>query len=143
MKRRPGELILFDQPVSRPVIVRADWPADFAEQFWRAYPRRVAKKVAMAALKRVRQSGEVAFTDLLAAVERYAESVAGQDPQYVAHAATWLNQWRWEDEPQHLGNTRHGQHKVSAAESWAARRLADVEDQERRNRPRLAASNDR
>jgi hypothetical protein len=121
----------------------ATWPSDFAEQFWRTYPRRVAKRAAIASLERVRRSGEVTFPVLLEAVARYAASVADKDRQYVAHASTWLNGARWEDAVEHLGNAHHGQRKVSAAEGWAARRLADVEDQERRNRPRLAASNDR
>jgi hypothetical protein len=119
------------------------WPADFIEQFWHAYPRRVAKRAAIAALERVRRSGEIAFAPLLEAVARYADSVAGKDPQYIAHASTWLNQDRWEDEPAHLGNTCHAQRKASNAEGWADRRLAELEDQERRNRPRLVASNDR
>jgi hypothetical protein len=73
MRRRRSQLTLLGQPAS------GDWPADFAEQFWRLYPRRVAKKAALAALARVRRSGEVAFPDLLAAVERYADSVVGKD----------------------------------------------------------------
>jgi hypothetical protein len=71
---------------------------DFVDQFWRAYPRRVAKKAAVAALDRVRRSDEVDFPRLLDAVRQYARSVAGKDMQYVAHPATWLNQGRWDDE---------------------------------------------
>src|SRR5882672_4241829 len=119
------------------------WPADFTHQFWRIYPRRVAKKAALAALERVRRSGEVTFTALLEAVDRYAESVAGKDPQFIAHATTWLNQGRWEDEPAHLGNMHHGQHRVSNAEGWATRRRAAIESEKGTNRPRLVASNTR
>jgi hypothetical protein len=91
------------QPTSRKHI-RHEWPSDFAERFWAAYPRHVAKRAAMASLERVRRSDEVAFTSLLEAVERYAESVARIEPLYVAHAATWLNNRRWEDEPAHLAS---------------------------------------
>jgi hypothetical protein len=140
MKRRPGELILFDRPVSRPVKVRADWPVDFSEQFWRVYPRRVAKKAALAALERVRRSGEVAFSRLLAAVERYADSVAGKEIQFVAHPATWLNQGRWEDDPASLGHG-HAQRRISSTEGWAERRHAQIEGAERPHGPLLITSN--
>jgi hypothetical protein len=123
-------------------VVTADWPAEYANQFWRAYPRRVAKKPAMEALERLRRSGDVTFTALLAAVERYAESVRGTDPKYVCHASTWLNQERWTDETEHLGNT-HGQRKVFSAERWAADRRAEIESKECTNRPRLVASHTR
>jgi hypothetical protein len=141
MSRR--QRFLFDPSASRLAVVPCDWPADFADRFWRAYPRRIAKRAAIAALERVRRSGEVAFTPLLEAVERYAESVAGKDPQYTAHASTWLNQGRWEDEPTHLGNTYHGQRKLCNAEGWANRRRTEIEGHERTNRPRLIASNTR
>jgi hypothetical protein len=75
------------------------WPADYGEQFWEAYPRRVAKKAAMKALDNVRKSGEVPFEVLLSAVLTYARAVAGKDVQYVAHPATWLNAGRWDDDP--------------------------------------------
>ena len=134
---------LFALTGSRPCVACLDWPTDFAEQFWRAYPRRVAKRAGIAALERVRQTGEVPFASLLEAVERYAESIAGSDPKYIAHAATWLNGARWEDEPEGLAGQGDGQRKVSNAEGWANRRRAEIESPERTNRPRLIASNTR
>ena len=111
------------------------WPPDYAEQFWRAYPRRVAKKAALRALERVRRSGEFSFSALLAAVDRYAAATASKDIQFVAHPATWLNHGRWDDEPAHITDTHHGQRKISAAESWEQRCLADLERQTGANRP--------
>jgi hypothetical protein len=32
-------------------------------------------------------------------MDRYAKSVEGSDPKFVAHPATWLNGERWDDEP--------------------------------------------
>jgi|SRR5215831_18374610 len=119
------------------------WPADFAERFWAAYPRRVAKKAAMRALDRVRRLGEVEFPALLEAVALYAESVAGKDLQFVAHASTWLNQGRWEDDPDHLGNTYNASRRTSSAESWANRRRTCLEGQACGDRPRLVAANSR
>jgi hypothetical protein len=119
------------------------WPPDYQSKFWAAYPRRVAKKAAMTALERVRRSGEVTFTALLAAVERYAASVAMKDIQFVAHATTWINQGRWEDDPEHLESTYYGTRKISSAEGWASRRRDRLEGQEGGDRPRLLAAKPR
>lgn len=74
------------------------WPEDWFAQFWSAYPRRVAKKSAWKALERVHRNQEVEFEVLIAAVKNFARSVAGNDPQYIPHPATWVNQGRWDDE---------------------------------------------
>lgn len=66
----------------------------FNDIFWRAYPRRVAKKVAWKSLQRINPDEELRDR-MISAVRRYAEST---DPKYLAHPATWLNQERWEDE---------------------------------------------
>jgi hypothetical protein len=121
--------------------MKSDWPEGYAALFWATYPRRIAKKAAMAALERARRSGEVAFSDLMMAVERYAESVATKDIQFVAHASTWLNQGRWDDDPTHLESTTYGVRKVSSAEGWASRRRSGLEGQAGPDRPRLVASN--
>ncbi len=120
------------------------WPPNAFDEFWRLYPRRVAKKAAVQALRRVERSGEVAFASLLEAVDRYAESVAGKDPQYIAHPTTWLHQGRWEDDPAGLGGVQNGQRKISAAEGWAGRRMAETQSKKRPDKPRcLVASNTR
>ena len=121
----------------------SDWPADYAEQFWCAYPRRIAKKAAMRALERARRSNEVAFTELMAAVERYASAVAMKDIQFVAHAATWLNGGRWEDDPGHLEGSYHAIRKIGSAKSWASERRGRLGGQAGGDPPRLAASNSR
>ena len=116
------------------------WPSNYAEQFWRIYPRRVAKRAAMKALDRVRRSGEVSFAELLAAVERYAAATSTKDIQFVCHAATWLNAGRWDDEPAHITDTYYGQRKISNAEAWERRCRADLERQTSANqRLRLVA----
>ena len=35
---------------------------------------------------------------LLKAMQNYAASVKHEDPKYICHPTTWLNQGRWEDE---------------------------------------------
>lgn len=62
-------------------------------QFWKAYPRKVAKPAALRAYKHalsVSSPGEI-----LAGVGRFNWS---DNPQYNPHPATWLNNHRWSDE---------------------------------------------
>jgi hypothetical protein len=36
---------------------------------------------------------------IMAAVERYADSVQDTEPRFIKHPGPWLNAKRWEDEP--------------------------------------------
>jgi hypothetical protein len=71
--------------------------SDGFDEFWSAYPRKTAKRAAekayAAAVKRGIEPGY-----MISAVRRYAAVVANSDPRFTAHAATWLNQGRYDDE---------------------------------------------
>jgi hypothetical protein len=69
-----------------------DWSA-----FWAAYPRRVGKGQARRAWAKAIRTADPA--DIITGAERYAEQRAGQDAQFTAHPATWLNGERWTDQP--------------------------------------------
>lgn len=69
---------------------------DGFEEFWSSVPRKVAKPMAQKAYAKALQHTDA--RTLIAAMRRYAESRIGQDPQYTAHPATWLNAGRWADE---------------------------------------------
>ena len=69
------------------------------DEFWRAYPRRVAKAGARAKWDAVVKRG-IDPAMLLAGAQRYATERAGTDPRYTKHPTTWLNQGCWDDEPQ-------------------------------------------
>jgi hypothetical protein len=71
-----------------------DWPADYREIFWEAYPRKVGKKGALRELDRHRKS--VSFEKLISAVRAYT---ATADPQFTKHPKTWLTNGCWDDEP--------------------------------------------
>jgi hypothetical protein len=68
--------------------------ADF-DAFWAAYPKRPGnpRKKAMAAYRKARKN--VSQEQLLTAVGLYAAYMAGENPKFVAMAATWLNDERW------------------------------------------------
>lgn len=74
----------------------SDWPADYREQFWGAYPNKVGKADALAKLDRVRKRGDVPFATLMAALDRYVHKT---DDRKWCNPATWIHQQRWTDQP--------------------------------------------
>ena len=59
------------------------------ETWWKAYPRKTAKGNARAPYRTARK--KVSAEVLLDAAGAYAKSIAGKDPKFTAHAATWLS----------------------------------------------------
>lgn len=65
------------------------------EEFWPHYPKKADKTRALEVwLRDVKQED---VPKVIEAAKRYALSVAGHDPQYTKHAATWLAKGRWRD----------------------------------------------
>lgn len=79
-----------EEPITETISSDADF-----EEFWSAYPKRPnnPRKKAMAAYRKARKN--VSQKQLLTAVALYAAYMAGEDPKFVAMAATWLNDERW------------------------------------------------
>lgn len=70
--------------------------ADEFNQFWEAYPRKIAKGTARKAFaKAFARNPGLKIDDLLTAVAAYAASVS--EMRYCAYPATWLNGERWMD----------------------------------------------
>lgn len=74
-------------------------PAGFAE-FWSAYPRKVGKGAAEKAFRKAK-IGKTLLPNVLKAIERAraTEQWRKDGGQFIPHPATWLNQVRWEDDP--------------------------------------------
>lgn len=90
------------------------------DAFWRVYPRREGKGAARNAWdKAIRKANA---QDILIAAERYRDD-PNREPQYTAHAATWLNQERWDDDPL---PPRAGQSGVARTAGSARRVIAAV-----------------
>lgn len=69
---------------------------DLFESFWKTYPRKTAKSQALKSWKK--SSGiEASFEKIMAALESQKSSRQWQQG-IIPHAATWINQRRWEDE---------------------------------------------
>jgi hypothetical protein len=88
------------------------YPADF-EDFWKAYPAKVAKKAAFEAFKKAKKLADV--QTITEGAWRYADWLKAKQserPDYPPkHPQGWLNHSRWEDElvmpepPKGLGYT--------------------------------------
>ena len=65
------------------------------DDFWALYPRHVAKLAARKAWARTRPADHVA---ILEALVSWRPVWRDKDPEYLPHAATWINGERWEDE---------------------------------------------
>lgn len=70
------------------------YPDDF-EIFWHEYPKKVGKKEAFKAFKRVKEPLSV----LIAAVRAQEQSAMWnkENGRFIPNPATWLNQGRWDD----------------------------------------------
>ena len=68
------------------------------EDFWKEYPRKTAKHLALKKWLSMRPSAELTAT-IIAAVELHKKTRQWQESsRFIPHAATFLNQRRWEDE---------------------------------------------
>jgi hypothetical protein len=65
------------------------------EEFWKAYPRKVAKGSASRAFaKAVKKTSS---STIIEAVKLFAVRCINKDSEFIPHAATWLNAERWSD----------------------------------------------
>jgi uncharacterized protein YdaU (DUF1376 family) len=69
--------------------------ADFAE-FWDRYPRKVGKDAARKAFAKAMKTARP--DDVMFGLSQQLPSLQSKDPQFIPHAASWLNQGRWTDE---------------------------------------------
>lgn len=65
-------------------------------EFWKIYPRRVAKLAAIRMYKRALKRTSAA--KILEAAKKYAREKQGTEMQFIAHPATWLNGGYWMEE---------------------------------------------
>ncbi len=68
---------------------------DRFDEFWKHYPRKVAKPNALKAWSKL-DVDDIVLKKMLTAINE--QGLASRDQQYIPHPATWLNARRWEDE---------------------------------------------
>ena len=69
-----------------------------ANLIYAAYPRKVARKLAMRAIIRAMEKTPAEL--LIVLTRQYAEARRGQDENFTPHPATWFNQERFNDAPE-------------------------------------------
>lgn len=112
--RGRGRVRVRDNPPSPPVGGNVGDSADSAndiagasfDTFWSAYPKKVGKGKAREAWAKLRP-GKALAAEILGAVHRQRGCAdwLRDGGRYIPNPATWLNQHRWEDEPEaHAAN---------------------------------------
>jgi hypothetical protein len=82
------------------------------DAFWAVYPRREGKGAARKAWDKACRKANP--QDIIIGAKRYAAD-PNREPQYTAHAATWLNAERWTDDPLPERQRRGASGTVAAA----------------------------
>jgi hypothetical protein len=82
-------------PIPTPKISIKSNEEPLFEGFWAVYPRKIGKGAARKAYRHALT--RASHVEILAGAKAYASSKP--DPQFTAHASTWLNADRWLDEP--------------------------------------------
>jgi hypothetical protein len=77
----------------RYISIKSDWPEDYRERFWQAYPRKIGKKAALRKLETIENANEVSFDRLLSAIRK----ISATEEKFIPHPTTWLNQGRYLD----------------------------------------------
>ena len=92
----------FDTSFAAPVEV-----VDWFDRFWKAYPRKVGKPAARKAFARAIKCCDL--REMSDGLRRWVIYWAERDdPQFIPHPTTWLNQERWNDEPPPLRSRDEG-----------------------------------
>ena len=77
----------------------------FAE-FWNLYPRKIGKPKAHASWKAVTKLSESKQQEVLDGLKKHLPSLNGKEQQFVPHPTTWLNQHRWADPVEMIGQSK-------------------------------------
>ena len=103
-----GEPIPVSKPVSKPDDKHSCANYGF-DEFWERYPRRIGKAAARKAYAKAMKVGT--HDDIMFGLSQQMTSLTAREAQYIPHPATWLNQERWNDEPeQHHNGRANGTH---------------------------------
>ena len=69
---------------------------DLFQQFWEAYPKKIAKKEAEKSFNKIKNITEE-YPSIIKGLEAWKKTSQWFKPQYIPYPATWLNQERWKD----------------------------------------------
>lgn len=70
---------------------------DAFDQFWKLYPRKIAKKHALQMWKRLTKAQQDKALETIGNhIQQWAKELRADDK--IPHAGTWLNGWRFDDD---------------------------------------------
>lgn len=72
------------------------------KEFWKLYPRKVAKVAAQRSWKRLTNKN---IDEIFKVLHDHLIRWKKTESQFIPHATTWLNQQRWEDELEPISET--------------------------------------
>lgn len=73
-----------------------EWPSDFEERIWKAYPKKTDRKKSLARLRALYRADKIPFEVIVAGIERLCSHL--RDPQYAPTLERWLRDERWTDQ---------------------------------------------
>ena len=82
-------------PKNCEITINTETTKDYFSDFWKLYPKRLAKEDARKAFKKLKMTDEL-FQQIAKAIKD--QGLATGDLKFVPYPATWLNGKRWEDE---------------------------------------------
>lgn len=98
---------------------------DRFEEFWLAYPKKVGKKEARKAWRRIIGVHNHAH-EIIAGIYRWQGNSQWDDARYIPNPATFLGQRRWEDEVPKDGANRPSESKSQQRQSATVRAITRV-----------------
>jgi len=102
-----------------------DWPSDYGEQFWKAYPKKNQKAKVITLLTKIRSKGQVSWAELISGLARYEANLP--EWQFWCWPTKWLTEERWNSNPTEEKNGRkaNGSAVIRASDKFveAARRF--------------------
>ena len=106
------------------------------EEFWKAYPRKVAKPTARAKFL-TKCKDEETFNKIMLGLG--IAKKGWTDPQYIPHPTTWLNQERWTDDPQvAIRQSNHGRVVVAVPDFIEAQERGEIFSNEEASEEQIA-----
>lgn len=85
-----------EEQESQLCVIEKDQVEKHFYSFWANYPRKIGKGQALKAFRAALKRENI--KEIAAGFGAFLESCKGKDPQYIPHAATWLNGDRWTDD---------------------------------------------
>lgn len=106
-------------------LEKKDFSAEF-ECFWGKYPKKQDKKKTKIKLDSILSKGNVSFDTIMAGLENYINSKSVANG-YAMLATRWLNEERWEDEPDPIASQLIKKHMTEQQEREERIRLETLQ----------------